>query len=65
MNRPTSCHMTTAALGLAFGFTLSRLGFSDYAQVHAMFTFTSWNLTLAFALAVAVIAIALRLGART
>ncbi len=62
MNRPTICHGTTALLGLVFGFVLSRLGFSDYGEIHLMFTFASWNLTLAFALAVVVIWMGFRVG---
>ncbi len=35
----TRTHVLLAALGLAFGFTLSSAGFSDWSELHAMFTF--------------------------
>lgn len=35
------------------GFGLSRIGFSDWSQVHAMFTLESWRLYLTFGGAVA------------
>ena len=43
-------------LGLLLGFTLSRLGFTDYAEVHRMFTFADWRLFLTFMGAVALTA---------
>jgi uncharacterized membrane protein YedE/YeeE len=42
-------HLRYAALGLLFGFALSRIGFSDYGEVHKMFTFTEFRLLLTFA----------------
>ncbi|MFK7894574.1 MAG: YeeE/YedE thiosulfate transporter family protein [Myxococcota bacterium] len=54
MTAAKKCCLTTGALGILFGFALSRLGFSDYTQVHEMFTFTGFRLTLAFAAAVVV-----------
>ena len=53
MRTPNTCHITTSLIGLCFGFTLSRIGFSDFERVHQMFTFSSFELTLAFAAAVA------------
>jgi uncharacterized protein len=32
-------HLWMAAFGLGLGFSLSRIGFTDYEQVHAMFLF--------------------------
>jgi len=44
-----------AATGLVMGFGLSRIGFSDWGEVHAMFTLSSWRLYLTFGGAVAFI----------
>lgn len=63
MSRPTRCHWITVTLGLTMGFTLSRLGFSDYERVQAMFTFAEFDLTLAFATAVVIAALGFRLAA--
>ncbi len=52
-------HAGLAVVGLAFGFALSRLGFTDWAEVHRMFTFRSLRLTLAFATAVVLAAMVL------
>lgn len=40
--------------GLAFGYTLSRVGFTDYDQLHAMFVFADLRMLFTFAFAVAV-----------
>jgi uncharacterized membrane protein YedE/YeeE len=40
----------TVATGLLLGFALSRIGFSSWDEVHAMFTFASLRMFLAFAL---------------
>ncbi|MBM4364110.1 MAG: YeeE/YedE family protein [Deltaproteobacteria bacterium] len=45
-----------AAVGLGFGYALSRIGFSDWGEVHRMFTFADLRLTLGFAGAVALLA---------
>ena len=42
-------------LGVAMGFGLSRIGFSDYGEVHRMFTFQDFRLLLTFVGAVAAI----------
>jgi uncharacterized membrane protein YedE/YeeE len=42
-------------LGVAMGFGLSRIGFSDYGEVHRMFTFQNFRLLLTFMGAVALI----------
>ena len=47
-------------LGLALGFSLSRLGFSDYGEVHRMFTFTDLRLFLTFVGAVVLTMMGLR-----
>jgi len=45
-------HLELGALGLAFGATLSCAGFTDYGEVHRMFTLADWRLLLTFAGAV-------------
>jgi hypothetical protein len=45
-------HAPIAFLGLAMGFGLSRIGFSDFGEVHRMFTFRDLRLLLTFAAAV-------------
>lgn len=49
-----SVHVRYAIYGLVFGFALSRIGFGDFAEVHAMFVFDDLRLLLAFAGGVAV-----------
>jgi uncharacterized protein len=44
--------------GLALGFTISMIGFGDFAQLNAMFTFQDLRMLLAFAGAVALIVVA-------
>ena len=46
--------------GLALGFVLSRLGFTDWGELHRMLTFTDLRLVGAFGVAVVVTAIGLR-----
>ena len=53
-----------ACTGLCLGYSLSRLGFTDYAEVRAMFTFSDPRLILAFAGGVSLTAAGLRLVAR-
>lgn len=69
----TRAHALLAALGLALGFTISAAGFSDWAEIHRMFTFglgeggpgaESLRLLLAFAGAVALAAAGFFLLAR-
>jgi uncharacterized membrane protein YedE/YeeE len=50
-------HLITIALGVAFGFCLSRIGFTSWDEVHAMFTFSDLRLVIAFAIAVAVLSV--------
>lgn len=52
---------TTFVLGLMFGVALSRIGFSSWDEVHAMFTFADLRLVLTFGLAVVLIAVAWKL----
>jgi uncharacterized membrane protein YedE/YeeE len=47
--------------GVVMGFGLSRLGFSDYGEVHRMFTFQDFRLLLTFMGAVALILLGMRL----
>ncbi|HEY8978565.1 MAG TPA: YeeE/YedE thiosulfate transporter family protein [Streptomyces sp.] len=44
--------------GLALGFTVTRIGFGDYAELNRMFTFQDLRMFFAFAGAVAIIVIA-------
>ena len=46
------CVLTTFALGIPFGFTLSRAGFSNFGEIHEMFMFQDFRLHLTFAAAV-------------
>jgi hypothetical protein len=48
-------HLAIAVIGIAFGFALSRIGFSDWGEVHRMFTFEDLRLTLTFAGAVGIL----------
>ncbi|MCA9583916.1 MAG: YeeE/YedE family protein [Myxococcales bacterium] len=41
-------HVRYALYGLVFGFILSRIGFSDFGEVHKMFTFADLRLFLTF-----------------
>lgn len=50
----------TGLTGFGLGFALSRIGFSDWDEVHRMFTFADWRMIGAFALAVVVLAISWR-----
>ena len=52
--------LLTLAMGAVLGFTLSRIGFSSWDEVHAMFVFKSLRMFLAFALAVVVLFFAFR-----
>lgn len=47
----------TLLVGIAFGFSLSRIGFSSWDEVHAMFTFQDPRLVLAFATAIVALAV--------
>lgn len=49
-------------LGGALGFSLCRIGFTSYDEIHRMFTFTDVRLVLVFATAVALTAIGFRLS---
>jgi uncharacterized membrane protein YedE/YeeE len=50
-----SINAAVAIVGLGLGFSLSRIGFSSWDEVHAMFTFADLRLTLAFGTAVALL----------
>lgn len=47
----------TFVIAIAFGFALSRIGFSSWDEVHAMFTFADLRMFLAFCTAVVVLGI--------
>ena len=51
----------TALFGLSMGFGLSRIGFSDFGEVHRMFTFRDFRLLLTFAGAVALTMVGMKL----
>jgi uncharacterized protein len=57
-------HLELAALGLAFGATLSGVGFTDFGALHRMFTFAEPHLLLTFAGAVGLAAAGFALGGR-
>lgn len=46
-------HLTNAVFGLALGFVVSMIGFGDFGELNAMFTFQSFRMFLAFAFGVA------------
>jgi len=46
-------HLRYGCYGLLFGFILSRMGFSDYVEVHRMFVFDDLRLLLTFCTGVA------------
>lgn len=50
--------LRSLAIGTFLGFSLTRIGFASWDEVHAMFTFHSLRLTLTFAMAVAVLVVA-------
>lgn len=47
-----------ALFGIAFGFTLSNIGFGDYTELNSMFTFQDTRMLYAFVGAVAIAAVA-------
>lgn len=51
-----STHLRLLGMGALLGFSLSRIGFTSWDEVHAMFTFTSLRMFLAFALGVTLLA---------
>lgn len=56
----SSLRPAVVGFGLALGFVLSRLGFTDWGELHRMLTFTDLRLVGAFGVAVVVTAIGLR-----
>ncbi|HNJ96928.1 MAG TPA: YeeE/YedE thiosulfate transporter family protein [Ilumatobacteraceae bacterium] len=42
-------HAIVATIGVAFGFVVSSIGFGDFGQLNAMFTFQTFRMLLAFA----------------
>lgn len=45
---PVRVHVSIAAIGLAFGAALSLIGFTDWNEVHRMFTFQDLRLVFVF-----------------
>lgn len=58
MSPRTSRSVVLLAMGLLLGFSLSRMGFTSWDEVHAMFTFADLRLFLTFGLGVSLLAIA-------
>ena len=54
--------LAIAGLGVLLGFTLSRVGFTDFDTVHAMFTMEDFRLYFVFAGGLALTAIGFRLA---
>lgn len=54
MTMRTRRFSANAVFGAALGFTVSMIGFGDYEQLNAMFTFQDFRMFLAFAGAVAI-----------
>lgn len=50
-------NLLTIVLGVVFGFCLSRIGFTSWDEVHAMFTFSDLRLVIAFGTAVALLSV--------
>lgn len=48
----------TLLIGLVFGFTLGRIGFGSWDEIHAMFTFHDLRLLFVFATTIATLAVA-------
>lgn len=48
-------HVGTLLVGVLLGFSLSRIGFSSWDEVEAMFSLRDWRLLTTFALAVALL----------
>jgi uncharacterized protein len=61
---PAQPHVVSSVLGLGFGLTLSLLQFSDFGQVHQMFSLTDLRLLFAFCGSVGLIVIGRLLLAR-
>lgn len=53
----TRTHLYVAVIGVAFGFTISMIGFGDFGELNAMFTFQDTRMLLAFAGGVVVAAV--------
>jgi len=45
----TSVAVLKILFGVAFGFALSRIGFSNYDELHKMFVFADWRMFFTFA----------------
>ena len=55
--RPWMVHVWVAVFGLLLGYCLSRIGFTDYTEVHKMFTLADLRLIFVFGGGVALTAI--------
>ncbi len=45
----TRTHLIVATIGVGFGFVVSSVGFGDFGELNAMFTFQAFRMLLAFA----------------
>jgi hypothetical protein len=50
--------LASIVTGLGLGYTVSRIGFGDFAEINAMFTFQDLRMLFAFAGAVAILVVA-------
>ena len=57
--------LRVAPFGLAFGFSLAMIGFGDFAELNAMFTFQDWRMFFTFAGGVTIAAIGFALLVRS
>lgn len=57
-------HLLLGLFGLLMGFSLHRMGFSDYGELHKMFTFQDFRLLIIFCGAVVIAALGFTLVAR-
>lgn len=64
MSAALRTHAWMAVFGLGLGYALSRVGFTDFGQLHAMLTFADLRMLLAFCTAVGLLFVGFQLLAR-
>jgi hypothetical protein len=64
VSRPLRAHVALIFFGTALGFALSRVGFSDYGELHRMLTLADLRLLFSFVFAVALLFVGFTLLAR-
>lgn len=62
MTHTTRTYLVLGLIGGAFGFSIGMIGFGDFGELNAMFTFQDLRMLLAFAGAVAVAAVGFALA---